>query len=136
MAEKRKGTEKRLSLDKIRCARDVQPRVAMDKAVIAEYAERLQVGAQAIYCPICGKRICGLDRVVETQVCQHVLSVHDEEAAQAIYIGPKTDALLREAMLVHWLGGDGLDYVARKAMATNDFPVTGGGMVAFIDRDA
>ncbi len=45
MAEKKlKGTEKRLSIYKIEAARDVQPRAATDKAVVAEYAERLAAG--------------------------------------------------------------------------------------------
>jgi len=39
---KSKGTEQRLSLDKIKRARDVQPRVAMDKTVVAEYGDRLE----------------------------------------------------------------------------------------------
>ncbi len=44
MARNAKGTEKRLSLDKIKRARDVQPRVAMDNNVVKEYAERVEAG--------------------------------------------------------------------------------------------
>jgi hypothetical protein len=36
--------QKRLSLDDIKCDRSIQPRVTMDKSVVAEYAERLQAG--------------------------------------------------------------------------------------------
>ena len=44
MAKKLKQTTKRLSIDKIQCARDIQPRVATDKAVVKEYAARLDAG--------------------------------------------------------------------------------------------
>ncbi|MEI8373470.1 MAG: hypothetical protein WCJ35_11640 [Planctomycetota bacterium] len=44
MATKTTGTEKRLSLDKIKRARDVQPRVAMDNNVVKDYAERVEAG--------------------------------------------------------------------------------------------
>ena len=38
------GTEKRLSLDKIERDHDVQPRVATDTSVVADYAERIEAG--------------------------------------------------------------------------------------------
>jgi ParB-like chromosome segregation protein Spo0J len=41
MAKQATQTEKRLSIDKITCARDVQPRVKTDSTVVAEYAERI-----------------------------------------------------------------------------------------------
>jgi hypothetical protein len=45
MAEKKlKGTQKRLSVDKIKCSKDVQPRVATDSNTVKEYRERIEAG--------------------------------------------------------------------------------------------
>lgn len=46
MAKNMKQTTRRLSLEKIQCARDVQPRVETDKTAVAEYAERLEANDQ------------------------------------------------------------------------------------------
>lgn len=44
MAKQAKQTEKRLSIDKIKCSKDIQPRVEMDANAVAEYAERIEAG--------------------------------------------------------------------------------------------
>ena len=44
MAKKMTGTEKRLSVDKIKCSKDVQPRVETDSNTVKEYAERIEAG--------------------------------------------------------------------------------------------
>ncbi|MEI8372581.1 MAG: ParB/RepB/Spo0J family partition protein [Planctomycetota bacterium] len=44
MAQKHQQTTQRLSADKIRCSRDVQPRVETDSNTVKEYAERLVAG--------------------------------------------------------------------------------------------
>lgn len=44
MEKKPKQTEQRLSIDKIKCSKDVQPRVKTDASVVKEYAERIEAG--------------------------------------------------------------------------------------------